>query len=83
MGYHRKLETNKRLKKLYCSTRNKVSGGVYYGREKGRYIRYYLYKKGNFKCTCKRLSNKRVRKSSYIKNRAGYKRVLDYLRELN
>lgn len=82
MSYRRKLETNKRLKKLYYSTRNKVSGGVYYDREKGRYIRYYLYKKGNLKRTCKRLSNKRVRKSSYIKNGARYKRVYDYWREL-
>ena len=65
MSYRIKLETNKRLKKLYCSTRNKVSGGVYYYREKDRYIRYYLYKRGNFKHICKRSSNKRVRKSLY------------------
>lgn len=82
MSYQRKFENRKRLKKTYCSTKTKCSGGVYYDARKGRYVRYYLYKRGNCRHIYKRLSNKRVRKSTYINNGAGYKRIYDYWWEI-
>lgn len=78
MGYFRKIEDKKRLKRLYSKTKNQCSCGVYFNSHKKRYIKYSISD-----CSCapsfyKKASNRRVRYSNNVGNHNAYKREYEY-----
>lgn len=88
MGYKRKEEDKKRLKKIFeqtGTTRWYSPSGVYYNERKSRYIRYYIssssHARESYTKFYKRCSNKKVRRYSYQSMGSApsfYKRIYDY-----
>lgn len=77
MSYRRCNERNRRLRKLYKSTKNYYGHGAYYDKKKQRYVRYSVDRNG-YKKYLKRYYNKKIRKSSDIDNHNGYRKLYDY-----
>ena len=81
MSYRRSQQENQRIKKLYAQTKHKYGRGVYYDKDKERYVRYYISKRGRGKWL-RRQSNKKARKSTRLPNFCAYRRLFDYWWEL-
>ena len=82
MSYRRKREDERRLKRLYDKTKHHYGAGVYFDKDKNRYIRYYASKRSGNTKYLKRQSNKRVRRSQSSMRHGQYKRLFDYWWEL-
>ena len=80
MGYFGSKNRNKKLNKIYQSTKNSYGSGVWFDEDKNRLIRYYRGKRSKF---LKRLGNRKFRriKNSELQN-CQYKKVFDYWWEL-
>ena len=67
MGYFRKAEEKKRLKKLAEETENSYGRGAYFSNRKNRYIRYYCYSDNHCngkKRFFRRIGNRIVRRNN-------------------
>lgn len=83
MGYYRKVEENRRLKKLYDETWHSYGSGAYWDDKRGVYRKYWPYSK-NHGCNLRkyyhRANNKRVRRlgnRGEVFRRSVYKKVFD------
>lgn len=79
MGYQRNAETQRRLKKKY---QPRYRNPIYFDEEKGRWMHYELRDR-RYRAFCKRLSNRRIRRSNEVYQQKGkYKRHSDFWNDL-
>ena len=78
MSWKRCQNRKHRLIKLYNNTRTSYSSGVYYDKDKNRYIRYSFSKSSKLPRFLKKYSNKKLRHSEDTLNKGKYKRYFDY-----
>lgn len=76
-SHFRKIEDNRRLKKLCEETRGRQKAGAWFNDRKGRYIQYSHSDNSDSMKLCKRWSNRKVRRAKEALSRGLYKRLLD------
>jgi len=81
MSHKRKTEDKHRLKKLYEETKNYYGAGVWFNKDKNRYIRYSCHSKG-LKRYCKKVIRRRIKNIEVSPKGNGYRRIFDYWWEL-
>ena len=80
MSWQRSKETKRRYKKLHDDTIHCYGAGVWYNKEKGRYIRYYQPRRAKF---VKRKCNRAVRRyKGDLSAKGSYRKVSEYWWEI-
>lgn len=83
MGYKQSKERNRRLKKLYESTKHSYGRGAYYDTKKKRFIRYTARRKSAYPRFLRKKANRTVRRNkSESMNHGSYRKQFDYWWEL-
>lgn len=79
MSYKRARERNRRLYKLYQSTKHCCGIGAWYNEKKARYIKCSCHDK-EFKTKCRRITRKRIKRihPDNIPQQASYRKMFDY-----
>jgi hypothetical protein len=76
MSWQRSRETKRRYKKLHDDTIHCYGSGVWYDKEKGRYIRCYQPRRAKF---VKRKCNRAVRRyKGSLSTKGSYRKISEY-----
>ena len=82
MAYDQARNRKRRLERTYKQIKDQNShysgSGVWYDEDRGFYYRYTCSNTPGYARSLRRISNKRVRKSSMLLNHGEYRRLYDY-----
>ena len=81
MSHKRKCEEKRRLKKLYEKTKHTYGTGVWFNKDKNRYIKYSCHNKW-LKTHCRRMVRRRMKNIGMSPKGNGYRKLFDYWWEL-
>ena len=82
MAYKQAENRRKKLVRTYNETKNHYGSGVWFDEDRNRYIKCSASNTSGYAKQLRRISNKKVRKSSDVGNHAVYRKAYDYKWEL-
>ncbi len=78
MAYKQARNRRKKLIKTYEETKNNYCSGVWFNEDKNYYVKYTASNTPGYAKMLRRISNKKVRKSTDIGNYGIYRKSYDY-----